>query len=215
MNTLVIRDLGVQDYCQTWQAMRDFTEQRTPSTPDEIWLVEHPPVFTLGQNGRSEHILDTGTIPVIKADRGGQVTYHGPGQLLGYVLLNLRTQGIGVRNLVTHLEQSIIGLLSELGINGQTRCDAPGVYVNDAKICSIGLRIRHWCSYHGLALNVAMDLSPFERIHPCGYQGLRMTQIQAWQKDVSKTEVKSRLLNHLLQRLTYQSVLNEGQREPS
>lgn len=207
MKSLVIRDLGLQDYLVTWQAMRDFTERRTPDTPDEIWLVEHPPVYTLGQNGSREHILGTQATPIIQVDRGGQVTYHGPGQLLAYVLLNLRRHAIGVRSLVTCLEQSIMGLLSDLNINSQTRCDAPGVYVNDAKICSIGLRIRHWCSYHGLALNVAMDLAPFADIHPCGYQGLRMTQIQAWHTNISMIEVKSRLQKHLLQRLIFDNVL--------
>lgn len=211
MKSVVIRDMGVQDYAQTWQAMRDFTDRRAPETPDEIWLVEHSPVYTLGQNGSREHILETLSIPVVQVDRGGQVTYHGPGQLLAYVLLNLRTHGIGVRSLVTCLEQSIIGLLSDLNINSQTRCDAPGVYVNDAKICSIGLRIRHWCSYHGLALNVAMDLTPFESIHPCGYQGLRMTQIQAWQTNISMIDVKSRLQKHLLQRLLFENVLQATQ----
>lgn len=211
MKSVIIRDMGVQDYAQTWHAMRDFTDRRTAETADEIWLIEHPPVYTLGQNGSREHILETLSIPVVQVDRGGQVTYHGPGQLLAYVLLNLRAHGMGVRSLVTCLEQSIIGLLSDLNIHSQTRCDAPGVYVNDAKICSIGLRIRHWCSYHGLALNVAMDLAPFESIHPCGYQGLRMTQIQAWQTDISMVDVKSRLQKHLLQRLIFENVLQATQ----
>ena len=208
MKSVVIRQLGLQAYLPTWQAMRDFTEQRNVTSPDEIWLVEHPAIFTLGQNGQTQHILNAGDIPIVKIDRGGQVTYHGPGQLMVYVLADLRAHGIGIRSLVTYLEQSIVALLSELGIPSYTRCDAPGVYVNNAKICSIGLRIRHWCSYHGMALNVAMDLSPFTRIHPCGYQGLMMTQVKDWLPNISMAQIIPLLLKHLIQHMAYNNVLN-------
>lgn len=179
LKPLIIRPLAQQDYVSAWKAMRDFTAQRTPETADEIWLIEHAPVFTLGQQVRLEHVLDPGAIPVIETDRGGQVTYHGPGQLMVYVLLDLRRYGLSVRDLVSLLEKSVIALLAGYGIWAKARCDAPGVYVEDAKICSIGLRIRRGCSYHGLALNVAMDLTPFSRINPCGFRNLTMTQISA------------------------------------
>lgn len=175
---LVIRRLsGLPDYCRTWEAMRNFNGARTPDTADELWLLEHPPVFTLGQAGRLEHLLDVGTIPVVHSDRGGQVTYHGPGQLIAYLLLDLRRRGIGVRRLVNLLEQSVIDLLARQGIESNARSDAPGVYVEGAKIASLGLRVRDGCCYHGLALNVAMDLQPFQRINPCGHPGLRVTQL--------------------------------------
>jgi lipoyl(octanoyl) transferase len=168
---------GLQDYPATWAAMRAFTDARETSTPDELWLLEHPPVFTLGQAGRLEHLLAPGTIPVIQTDRGGQVTYHGPGQLVAYLLLDLRRAGIGVKRLVERLEQSVIDLLAEYGVAAERRTDAPGVYVAGAKIASLGLRVRNGCSYHGLALNVDMDLEPFSRINPCGYAGLAVTQL--------------------------------------
>lgn len=171
-------DLGQQDYHTTWQAMTDFTNQRTTETPDQLWLVEHPPVFTQGQAGKSEHLLFPGDIPVVQTDRGGQVTYHGPGQLVAYPLLDLRRLNIGVRELVTRLEQTVIATLAHYGIESAAKPDAPGVYVKGDKIASLGLRVRRGCSFHGLALNVAMDLSPFQRINPCGYQGLAMTQMQ-------------------------------------
>lgn len=171
-------DLGQQDYHTTWQAMTDFTNQRTTETPDQLWLVEHPPVFTQGQAGKSEHLLFPGDTPVVQTDRGGQVTYHGPGQLVAYPLLDLRRLNIGVRELVTRLEQTVIATLAHYGIESAAKPDAPGVYVKGDKIASLGLRVRRGCSFHGLALNVAMDLSPFQRINPCGYQGLAMTQMQ-------------------------------------
>ncbi len=158
--------------------MTDFTNQRTTETPDQLWLVEHPPVFTQGQAGKSEHLLFPGDIPVVQTDRGGQVTYHGPGQLVAYPLLDLRRLNIGVRELVTRLEQTVIATLAHYGIESAAKPDAPGVYVKGDKIASLGLRVRRGCSFHGLALNVAMDLSPFQRINPCGYQGLAMTQMQ-------------------------------------
>lgn len=176
-STLHLRRLGLVDYAPTWAAMRAFTDARTNASDDELWLLQHPPVFTLGQAGRPEHILAPGAIPVVQTDRGGQVTYHGPGQLIAYLLLDLRRAGFGVKGLVHLLEQAVIDLLAEVGIQAQARSDAPGVYVAGAKIASLGLRVRKGCSYHGLALNVDMDLGPFSRINPCGYPGLAVTQL--------------------------------------
>lgn len=175
---LVLRQLGLQDYTPIFHAMREFTTHRQPETPDELWVLSHPPVFTQGQAGKPEHLLAPGDIPVVQIDRGGQVTYHGPGQLVVYLLIDVRRAGIGVRDLVSLIEQSIIETLSALGIAAGTRDAAPGVYVADAKIAALGLRIRHGCSYHGLSLNVDMDLQPFARINPCGYQGMAVTQIK-------------------------------------
>ncbi len=166
------------DFQTVWQAMRDFTDQRTPETPDELWFVRHPPVFTLGQAGKPEHILAAGDIPVVKTDRGGQVTYHGPGQLVGYCLFDLRRSGTGVRELVEFLEDCLVDVLRQHGIAARADRDAHGVYVDNRKIASLGLRIRKGCSYHGFALNVDMDPEPFTRINPCGYAGLRMTTVQ-------------------------------------
>mgnify|MGYP003562333994 FL=1 len=165
-DALIIRDLGVVDYTETWQRMQQFTDNRDESTVDEIWLLEHPPVFTQGQAGKEEHLLFPGDIPVVKVDRGGQVTYHGPGQLVAYVLLDIKRRKIGVRELVTMIEQVIVGALAAHAVNAYARPDAPGVYVNEAKVASLGLRVRKGCTFHGLALNVAMDLSPFSRINP-------------------------------------------------
>ena len=164
-DTILIRNLGLQPYDPVSEAMHEFTETRTESTPDEIWLVEHNPVFTQGQAGKAEHVLSPGDIPVIQSDRGGQVTYHGPGQQVMYILINLKRRKLGVRELVTVMEQTVIDTLAELGIEARARADAPGVYVQDKKICSLGLRIRKGCSFHGLALNIAMDLTPFLRIN--------------------------------------------------
>ncbi|EXJ17229.1 lipoyl(octanoyl) transferase LipB [Imhoffiella purpurea] len=185
---------GLQDYGDTLEAMRRFTDSRAPDTLDEIWLLEHPPVFTLGQAGRREHLLDPGDIPVIQVDRGGQVTYHGPGQLVAYMLLDLRRIGFGVKRFVNMLEQSVIELLDSYGIDAARRQDAPGVYVADAKIASLGLRIRNGCSYHGLSLNVSMDLEPFRRINPCGYAGLAMTQISDLVSGVSVADAGNALI---------------------
>lgn len=171
-----IRDLGRTDYSATFAAMRQFTAQRTAETDDELWWTEHDPVFTQGQAGRAEHLLDAGDIPVVQSDRGGQITYHGPGQLVGYLLVDLKRAGMGPRTLVTLIEQSIVQLLAQYDIHGSARADAPGVYVDGAKIAALGLRIRHGCSYHGLSLNVAMDLTPFQRINPCGLVGIDVTQ---------------------------------------
>ena len=174
---LIVRDLGRRAYEPVWHAMQAFTDARGPDTVDELWLVEHDPVFTLGQAGRWEHVLMPGDIPVVPVDRGGQVTYHGPGQIVAYPLLDLRRLHVGVRELVHRIEQSVIDTLAHWDIAAQRREGAPGVYVGDAKIAALGLRIRRGCSFHGLAFNVAMDLEPFSRINPCGYQGLRVTQV--------------------------------------
>lgn len=174
---LRVRHLGRRDYAPVWQAMRAFTDAREAGTADELWLLEHTPVFTLGQAGREEHLLDPGDIPVIKADRGGQVTYHGPGQLVAYLLLDLRRAGVGVRRLVGLLEQAVIDLLADYGVQACARADAPGVYVDGRKLASLGLRVRRGCSFHGLALNLGMDLAPFGRIDPCGYPGLEVTRL--------------------------------------
>lgn len=174
---IIVRSLGLRDYAETFASMREFTLARTQQTPDEIWLLEHPPVFTLGQASKPEHLLMPGDIPVVQSDRGGQVTYHGPGQLVAYILVDLHRLGFGVRSLVDRIESAIVGTLAGYGIQAHSRRDAPGVYVGDRKIGSLGLRVRHGRSYHGLSLNVKMDLEPFSRINPCGYAGLQMTQV--------------------------------------
>lgn len=173
---LVIRQLHRLDYTQVWHAMQHFTDHRDDNTVDELWLVEHPPVFTQGQAGKAEHLLMPGDIEVVKVDRGGQVTYHGPGQLVIYFMINLRRRNMGVRQLVSLIEQAIVQALANDNIKAYPKADAPGVYVNDKKVASLGLRVRKGCSFHGLALNVNMDLSPFLRINPCGYAGLEMVQ---------------------------------------
>jgi len=173
----VIRHLGRVEYEPTWRAMQRFTDERGASTPDEIWFLEHPPVFTLGMNASPAHVLAPGDIPVVQIDRGGQVTYHGPGQLVVYPLVDLRRAQLGVRDLVTALETSVIDLAAGFAIAAHSRRGAPGVYVDEKKLASIGIRVRRGASYHGLALNVALDLEPFRRINPCGYQGLEMTQL--------------------------------------
>ncbi|MEJ5072620.1 lipoyl(octanoyl) transferase LipB [Enterobacter ludwigii] len=198
LNTLLIRQLGVQPYEPVSQAMHDFTHRRDETTPDEIWLVEHPSVFTQGQAGKAEHVLVPGDIPVVQSDRGGQVTYHGPGQQVMYVLLDLKRRKLGVRELVTLLEQTVVNTLAEFGIESHPRADAPGVYVGEQKICSLGLRIRKGCSFHGLALNVAMDLSPFLRINPCGYAGMEMTQVQNWYADAKSENISPVLVSQFL-----------------
>jgi lipoyl(octanoyl) transferase len=175
---LLVRRLpGLQDYQETWEGMRRFTDARDPDTQDELWLLEHPPVFTLGQAGRREHLRDPGEIPVIQVDRGGQITYHGPGQLVAYLLLDLRRAGLGVKRLVQILEQAVLELLARRGVSAELRSGAPGIYVAGAKIAALGLRVRQGCSYHGLSLNVSMDLEPFRRIDPCGYAGLEVVRL--------------------------------------
>ena len=200
---LRVRELGCQDYQVVWQQMQRFTQNRTQTTVDELWLVQHPAVFTLGQAGRPEHLLDPGDIPVLPVDRGGQVTYHGPGQLLGYVLLDLRRLGIGVRTLVETLELSVIDWLDDRGIAASGRRGAPGVYVDGAKIAALGLRIRRGCSYHGLSLNVDMDLEPFRRINPCGYAGMPVTQLRELGIDTPLDEVAHSWSEYFAARLGY------------
>ena len=194
---LIVRQLGLQNYLPIWQAMQDFTNNRDAQTADEIWLVEHHAVFTQGQAGKEEHILMPQDLPVVKVDRGGQVTYHGPGQQMMYVLLNLKRNKLGVRTLVTALEQCVVNTLQEYAINAYPKVDAPGVYVDAKKICSIGLRIRKGCSFHGLALNVNMDLSPFQRINPCGYAGLEMIDCAQLDGPNTLAEAGIKLTDHL------------------
>ena len=201
---LGFRELGLQPYEPVLEAMRRFTEQRSPDSQDEIWLVEHPAVFTQGQAGKAEHLLAPGDIPVIQVERGGQVTYHGPGQLVAYLMLDLRRKKLGVRELVTAMEQALVDVLAGYGIEAAPKADAPGVYVAGDKIASLGLRVRNGCSFHGLALNVDMDMAPFQRINPCGYAGLKMVQL----KDLLATapsldEVAQRLEPALRERLGY------------
>lgn len=174
---LIVRRLGHRDYEPVWREMAEFTDRRNAGTTDELWLVEHPPVFTLGQAGRREHVLDAGDIPVLQVDRGGQVTYHGPGQLVAYPLVDLRRRGIGIRCLVHEMERAVIEQLADYGIRAGRRDKAPGVYVEGRKIAALGLRVRRGCTFHGLAFNVSMDLSPYNRINPCGYAGLEATQV--------------------------------------
>jgi len=200
-NTLIVRQLGRQRYMPIWQKMQDFTDTRDENTPDEIWLVEHESVFTQGQAGKDEHLLAPGDIEVIKVDRGGQVTYHGPGQQMMYVLFNLRRLKIGVRELVTWLEECIIESLAEYGIDAYAKADAPGVYVNDSKIASLGLRVRRGCSFHGLALNVNMDLSPFLRINPCGYAGMNMVQTKELNGPQNLEAAGQGLVKHMIKKL--------------
>lgn len=197
----VTRHLGRREYTPVWHDMQRFTDERGVDTPDELWLVEHPPVFTVGLNGRQEHLLTPGAIEVIQVDRGGQVTYHGPGQVVLYLLLDLRRRGLGVRVLVSLMEQAVIELLAGYGIVAVARQDAPGVYVDGAKIASLGLRVRRGCSYHGLALNVDMDLEPFSRINPCGYPGLTVTQLRNLGVPDDLATVGEKLLALLVEKL--------------
>jgi len=203
-----VRHLGRQSYEPIWQRMQTFTDVRDENDPDEIWLVEHEPVFTQGQAGKDEHVLAPGDIPVIKVDRGGQVTYHGPGQQMLYVLFNLRRLKIGVRELVTWLEECIIDLLKEYDIEAYAKPDAPGVYVNDCKVASLGLRVRRGCSFHGLALNVNMDLAPFLRINPCGYAGMQMVQTKDLNGPQNVEDAGHGLVKHMLKRLQAEHVLH-------
>ncbi|MGO3786547.1 MAG: lipoyl(octanoyl) transferase LipB [Pseudoalteromonas prydzensis] len=205
-NTLIVRQLGRQRYMPIWQKMQNFTDVRTEQDADEIWLVEHEPVFTQGQAGKDEHLLAPGDIEVIKVDRGGQVTYHGPGQQMMYVLFNLRRLKIGVRELVTWLEECIIDTLNEYNIAAYAKADAPGVYVNDSKIASLGLRVRRGCSFHGLALNVNMDMSPFLRINPCGHAGMNMVQTTDLNGPEDLAQAGAGLVKHMIKKLNATAV---------
>ncbi|MBG0751346.1 MULTISPECIES: lipoyl(octanoyl) transferase LipB [Pectobacterium] len=200
---IIVRQFDVQQYEPVSLAMHNFTDRRDENTPDELWLVQHPRVFTQGQAGKAEHVLMPGDIPVIQSDRGGQVTYHGPGQQVMYVLIDLKRRKLGVRQLVTAIENTVIGTLAHFNIDAHARPDAPGVYVGERKICSLGLRIRKGCSFHGLALNIAMDLSPFLRINPCGYAGMEMTQISDLVPGVTLDDTAPVLVNTFLQLVGY------------
>ena len=210
--SLGFRDLGLLPYEPVLEAMRRFTDQRGPQTGDEVWLGEHPAVFTQGKAGKAEHLLVPGDIPVVQTDRGGQVTYHGPGQLVAYLLLDVRRLGFGVRDLVSRIERCLIELLASYDVEAAAKPDAPGVYVDGAKIASLGLRIRNGCSFHGLALNVDMDLAPFRRINPCGYAGLAMTQLRDQAGSIELSEVRARLRGQLVKHLDYaeQTTLTGG-----
>ncbi|MEQ1622142.1 MAG: lipoyl(octanoyl) transferase LipB [Methylococcales bacterium] len=197
----IVRQLDRQDYQTTWQAMQQFTSTRNSDTSDEIWVTEHPPVYTLGLNGKPEHLLNTGAIPVIHSDRGGQVTYHGPGQVVVYTLLDIKRRDINIRQLVTLLEQAMISVIAGYGINANAKPEAPGVYVQEKKIGSIGLRIKKNCSYHGLSLNNQMDLQPFNHINPCGYPGLQVTQLADFGVVTSNAELTNLLVNAILKAL--------------
>ena len=211
-DALGFRDLGLIDYETAWHAMQRFTNGRGKDAADAVWLAQHPPVFTQGQSGKAEHLLLPGNIPVVQVDRGGQVTYHGPGQLVAYLMLDVRRLGFGVRDLVTRIENTLIALLDSYGVTAAAKADAPGVYVNGAKIASLGLRIRNGCSFHGLALNVDMDLEPFRRINPCGYAGLAMTQLSDHAEQIEFSEVSARLRAQLVRHLDYaeQATLTGG-----
>lgn len=200
---LEVLQLGMRDYMEVWQDMQRFTAERDDNTPDQIWLVEHPPVYTLGLNGKQHHIHDAGEIPVIQVDRGGQVTYHGPGQAVLYLLIDLRRKGMGVRELVSRMEQAVIALLGEFKIASSARKDAPGVYVADQKIAALGLRVKRGCSYHGISLNVDMDLSPFLGINPCGYPGMSVTQLKDLGINMDTQSAQMALLSHLARDLGY------------
>jgi len=210
---IVVRSLGLHDYEPLWRDMQQFTETRSSLTPDEIWFTEHPPVFTLGLNASREHLLTPGDIPVIQVDRGGQVTYHGPGQLMVYPLIDLKRAGLGVRDLVTGLEQTVVDLLAEFDIEAASREDAPGVYVEGRKVASVGLRVRRGGSYHGMALNIDVDLEPFLRINPCGFSDLEVTDLTALGIGESRMEIQERvqasLLRHL--RMNHRQVVSDSE----
>jgi lipoyl(octanoyl) transferase len=201
-----LRELGLQAYEPVWRAMQRFTDARTESTPDEIWFTQHLPVFTLGLNSAPEHLLSPGDIPVVQVDRGGQVTYHGPGQLMIYPLIDIRRRGLGVRDLVTALEQSVVDLARDYGIVAAARADAPGVYVDGIKLASVGLRIRRGASFHGMALNVDVDIEPFSRINPCGFANLAVTDLKRLGAEQDLARVSDALLPHLLRHLKLSDV---------
>jgi lipoyl(octanoyl) transferase len=209
---LRLRRLGLADYESVWREMQAYTDQRDEASVDQLWLVQHPRVFTQGQAGKAEHVLAPGGIPVIQVDRGGQVTYHGPGQIVAYPLIDITRKGIGVRDFVCRIEESIIQVLAHYGVNGERMAGAPGIYVAGEKIASLGLRIRRGRSYHGLAFNIDMDLEPFQRINPCGYEGLEVTQLSAFVK-VPLAEVEDRLVCDLKKQLEYSELVGDWPRE--
>lgn len=201
MKKPLVKNLGLQPYSIIYNAMHQFTHQRDTDTQDEIWLVEHPAIFTQGKVGKAEHLLHQTNIPVIQTDRGGQITYHAPGQQIMYILIDLKRLKMGIRDTVSALENSVINTLNDYHISAVAKPDAPGVYVNEQKICSLGLHIQHGCTLHGLALNVDMDLSPFNNINPCGYAGLKMTQVKAFLSDINPEEIRSKLVNYFIDQL--------------
>jgi len=206
---VIVRHLGLVEYEPTWRAMQRFTEERTQDTPDEIWFLEHPPVFTLGMNAKREHVLAPGDIPVVQIDRGGQVTYHGPGQLVVYPLIDLRRARFGIRELVTALEVSVIDYAATFGVTAECRRNAPGVYVDDRKLASVGIRVRRGASFHGLALNVNLDLEPFDRINPCGYAGLEMTRLADLGGARNVEEAIRAFEPHILHALRHEPLFNK------
>lgn len=210
MPNLLIRHFPRVDYPPCWQAMKTFTDQRDEHTPDELWFLEHPDVFTLGQAGKPEHVLNPGPIPLVQSDRGGQVTWHGPGQTVGYLLFDIARMGIGARELVTRIEQAIVDYLATLDIQAAPRADAPGVYVGAAKIASLGLRIRHGRSYHGLSLNRDVDMAVFQRINPCGHIGQPMTSLALLGADPGRVAVEAGLQQALCQRFAFDNVTAAG-----
>lgn len=200
---MIIKQLGIEDYSTIWLRMKEFTTNRDAQTPDELWLLEHTPVYTQGQAGKPEHILNRNAIPIVQSDRGGQVTYHGPGQLVAYVLMDIKRKNLGIRSLVCQLEQILITVIDHFGIKGSIHCGAPGVYVEDKKIASIGLRVKNGCTYHGISLNVNMNLKPFLDINPCGFSNMEMTQIIDFHPTIELVDVMTRFkhefLNHFKQ----------------
>ena len=206
---LRLRRLGLSDYEPVWHAMQDFTDQRDDDSGDELWLVQHPPVFTQGQAGKAEHVLAPGEIPVIQVDRGGQVTYHGPGQIVAYPLVDLRRHGIGVRDFVNRIEETIIRVLDVYGVDGRRREGAPGIYVDGDKIASLGLRVRRGCTFHGLAFNIDMDLEPFQRINPCGYAGLQVIRLADLSPGVRIEQAEQRLVDEFVKLLGYSEVIEQ------
>lgn len=212
-DSLLVKNLGLQAYEPIWQAMQSFTEHRRSDTPDEIWLLEHKPVFTLGRNANKEDILSATDIPIIKIDRGGQVTYHGPGQLIIYLMIDIKRRGLGVRKLVTLIEKSIIDTLQEYQLSASAKKEAPGVYIGNAKIAALGLRIRKGCSFHGLSLNIDMDLTPFKQINPCGYKNLEVVQLSDYIKSVELPQVQQQLTFHLVKNLGYEKHYNNDSLE--
>lgn len=209
LSTLRLRHLGTRNYTDCWQDMKVFTEQRQPQDPDELWLLQHPPVYTLGLNGDATHLLHADSAPLVHTDRGGQITWHGPGQLVAYTLLDIRRKNLGVRALVTRLESAVIDLLAAFGLPAAARQDAPGVYVEGRKIASIGLRVRKGCTYHGISLNVDPDLSAFDRINPCGYPGLIVSSLQQEGIPVHADEVMPGLATAIMNQLAYEACIGQ------
>jgi lipoyl(octanoyl) transferase len=203
INDLIVRELGRRDYEFVWREMQEFTRERNESTADELWFVEHPPVYTQGVSGKAEHVLDAHGIPVVQTNRGGQVTYHGPGQIVAYVLFDLKRRKMNIRELVSELENAVIGLLAQYGITAAARKEAPGVYVEQAKVAALGLRVSRGCSYHGLALNVDMDLTPFQWINPCGYKELKVTQLRDLGITDSLPHIRDKLLQIIASNMGY------------